>query len=154
MIIPLVFVFLKMFSYVWVFNLDHVVISLSFTVFNHLTDPIIWQATNGHTNGHSRGKASSNNRVHLGIQVGDFQAGWGSTVPLGRDSQRKKNTYQHTPPGNTERSPRTFQGSQVWRGRESSTHGVALGHHPHTWHCTGSTAATVPMFLQGHQPYF
>lgn len=34
----------------------------------------------------------------------------------GRDPQRKKNTYQHTPPGNTGRSPRTVQGSQVWMG--------------------------------------
>lgn len=72
----------------------------------------------------------------------------------GRDSQRKKNTYRHTPPGNTGSSPRAFQGSQVWRGRKSGTGGDALWHHPHTWHYTGSTAATGPKFLQGHQPCF
>lgn len=64
MIIPPVFVFLKMISYVWIFNLDNLlVISLSSTVFNPLSSH--WQATPSqrHTNAYSLSKASSSNRV-------------------------------------------------------------------------------------------
>ena len=46
--------------------------------------------------------------------------------PSGRGSGGRMDTYQHSPPGNTGRSPRTFRGSQVGRGRKSGIRGDAL----------------------------
>lgn len=149
MIIPLL-IFLKMFSDVWIFNLDNLpLIALFSTLVNPLSSH--WRDTPSqrHTTEHSLSKASSTNGVSVNSGCW-FSGGHRFNSPSGERFPKKEGTYQHTPPGNTGRSPRTFQGSQVGRGRKSGTRGVALWHHPHTWYYTGSTAATVPKFLQGH----